>query len=211
MRALHIRLAACCAAVLALTMISTVAVADDSWLMRIRGINMNPDVSSTVNVIGGAADIDSDTVPELDITYFFTDNIAAELILATTRHRVDVSGSTLGNVDLGKVSLLPPTLTAQWHFIPDGTFRPYVGAGLNYTIFYDESAPRGTVNSINYRNNIGYALQAGMDFGIDDHWGINADIKKIFLNTDLVLNGGGITADVDIDPWVFGLGVAYRY
>jgi len=196
---------------MALTMISTIAAADDSWLMRIRGINMNPDVSSTVNVIGGEADIDSDSVPELDITYFFTDNIAAELILATTRHRVDVSGSTLGNVDLGKVSLLPPTLTAQWHFIPDGTFRPYVGAGLNYTIFYDESAPRGTVNSINYRNSIGYALQAGMDYGIDDHWGINADIKKIFLNTDLELNGGGITADVDIDPWVFGLGVAYRY
>jgi len=196
---------------MALTMISTIAAADDSWLMRIRGINMNPDVSSTVNVIGGEADIDSDSVPELDITYFFTDNIAAELILATTRHRVDVSGSTLGNVDLGKVSLLPPTLTAQWHFIPDGTLRPYVGAGLNYTIFYDESAPRGTVNSINYRNSIGYALQAGMDYGIDDHWGINADIKKIFLNTDLELNGGGITADVDIDPWVFGLGVAYRY
>ena len=116
MRALRIRLAAYCAAVLALTMISSMAAADDSWLMRIRVINMNPDVSSTVNVIGGGVDINSDTVPELDITYFFTDHIAAELILATIRYSVDVVGSILGNVDLGRVSLLPPTLTAQWHF-----------------------------------------------------------------------------------------------
>jgi len=211
MRAIKIRLVTCCAAVLALSMLSTVAAAGDSWLLRLRGINLNPDVGSTVDPIGGSVDVNSDTVPEFDITYFFTANIAAELILATTRHRVSVSGSTLGNVDLGKVSLLPPTLTLQWHFLPGEKFRPYVGAGLNYTFFYDESTPRGTVNSINYENNFGYALQAGLDYGLDDHWGINADIKKLFLSTDVTLNGGAITADVDLDPWIFGLGVAYRF
>ncbi len=211
MRALKIRLVTCCAAILALSMLSTVAAAEDSWLLRLRGIHVSPDVGSTVDPIGGSVDVNSDTVPEFDITYFFTDNIAAELILATTRHRVSVSGSTLGNVDLGKVSLLPPTLTLQWHFLPGEKFRPYVGAGLNYTFFYDESTPRGTVNSINYENNFGYALQAGLDYGLDDHWGINADIKKLFLSTNVTLNGGAITADVDLDPWIFGLGVAYRF
>ena len=211
MRALNIRLVTCVAAVVALGVLSTVAAAGDSWLLRLRGVHMSADVSSTVNPIGGSVDANSDTMPEFDITYFFTDNIAAELILATTRHRVKVNGSTLGNVDLGRVSMLPPILTVQWHFLPDRPIRPYVGAGLNYTFFYDESAPRGTVNLINYENNIGYALQVGLDFGIDDHWGLNADIKKVFLSTDVTLNGGAITADVDLDPWIFGLGVAYRF
>ena len=160
MRALKIRFAVICGAALAVAMFADAALAKDSWLVRLRGIHMSPDVSSTVNVIGGKVDIDDDTVPELDITYFFTDNIAAELILATTRHDVRDNGSTLGDVDLGRVSLLPPTLTAQWHFLPDDQVRPYLGAGLNYTFFYDESVPGGTVNSINYENNIGYALQA---------------------------------------------------
>ena len=211
MQALKTRVAFICGAVLAAAIFANAAAASDSWLIRVRGINMNPDVSSTVNVIGGQVDIDDDTVPELDITYFFTDNIAAELILATTRHDVRDNGSTLGDVDLGRVSLLPPTLTAQWHFLPDDQVRPYVGAGLNYTIFYDESAPGGAVTSINYENNIGYALQAGVDFGIDEHWGVNLDLKKIWLQSDVTLNGGAITADVDLDPWVFGLGVAYRF
>ncbi|MDA0229179.1 MAG: OmpW family protein [Proteobacteria bacterium] len=211
MSVLKIRLLTCCSAILALSMLSTVAAAGDSWLLRLRGIHMSADVSSTVDPIGGSVDVNSDTVPEFDITYFFTDNIAAELILATTRHRANVTGSTLGNVDLGKVSMLPPTLTLQWHFLPGEDFRPYVGAGLNYTFFYDESAPRGTVASINYENNFGYALQTGLDYGIDDHWGINVDIKKVFLSTDVTLNGGAITADVDLDPWIFGLGVAYRF
>jgi outer membrane protein len=211
MRAVKSHFVLFCGAVLAAAMLSNVALAADDWLVRVRGINVNPDVSSSVTVIGGKVDIDDDTVPELDISYFFTDNIAAELILATTRHDVKDNGSTLGDVDLGRVSLLPPTLTVQWHFLPDGQVRPYAGAGLNYTFFYDESAPGGTVTSIDYENNVGYALQAGVDIGIDDHWGINADLKKIWLQSDVTLNGGAIAADVDLDPWIFGLGVAYRF
>lgn len=63
--------------------------------------------------------------------------------------------------------------------------------------------------SIDYENSFGFALQAGIDIGIDDHWAINLDLKKVFLNTDVSLNGGAITADLDLDPWLFGLGVAY--
>ena len=90
------------------------ALADaGDWIVRVRAIQLAPDVSSQVTVIGGSVDIDADEVPELDFTYFITNNWAAELILATTRHRVTDNNSTLGNVDLGKVSLPPPILTLQ--------------------------------------------------------------------------------------------------
>lgn len=187
------------------------AEADSGWQVRLRMINLSPDEDSTVIPIGGSVDATSDTVPELDISYFFTDNIAAELILATTRHSLTDDGSTLGNVDLGKVSLLPPTLSLQWHFLPDETFRPYAGLSLNYTFFFDESAPRTTVTDIDYDNRFGYGAQIGADYGLTEHWFLNVDLKKLFLNTDVTINGGAITGDVDLDPWIFGAGFGYRF
>lgn len=180
-------------------------------LVRARGILVAPDVSSTVSVIGGDVDADNSVVPEVDFSYFFTDNIAAELILATTRHDMSDDNSAIGDVDLGEVWLLPPTLTLQYHFKNDSSFTPYVGAGLNYTIFYGEDAPGGTVVAIDYENGIGYALQAGLDYGVGGNWVLNADLKKVFLNTDVKINGGAINADVDLDPWIFGVGFGYRF
>ena len=162
-------------------------------------------------MIGGSVDIDPDEVPEIDFTYFITNNWAAELILATTRHRVSDNNSTLGNVDLGKVSLIPPILTLQYHFMPDGKYRPYVGARINYTIFYNEKAPGTTVTAISYEDGFGWALQAGIDIGIIDRVAINFDVKKAYLSSDVNLNNGAILADVDLDPWVFGIGLAYRF
>ncbi len=181
------------------------------FMVRVRGIAFVPDESSTVEVIGGEADASNEFVPEIDFSYFVTDNIALELIAATTNHDMKVNNSTLGEVDLGSVGVLPPTLTLQYHFLPDSDFSPYVGAGLNYTFFYDEEASGATVNSIDYRNGVGYAFQVGMDYSIGDNWYLNADVKKIFLNTDVEINGGAITGDVDLDPWVFGLGVGYKF
>jgi outer membrane protein len=90
-------------------------------------------------------------------------------------------------------------------------FSPYVGAGLNYTFFYRES-DGGSITSINYENSFGYALQAGLDIGITDSWSLNIDVKKVFLDTDIVVNGGTINApDTDLDPWVIGIGFGYRF
>lgn len=173
-------------------------------------IAVTPAEDSTVSVIGGEAAVDNAYVPELDITYFFTDHIAAELILATAKHDVEARGSSLGPVvDLGDVWLLPPTLTAQYHFMPEGKIRPYVGAGINYTFFYNEDP--GAVSTIDYDNGFGYALQVGTDVAIDDHWAVNFDVKKLWLNTDVTVAGGPVVADVDLDPWIFGVGVGYRF
>ncbi|WP_109261024.1 OmpW/AlkL family protein [Hyphobacterium indicum] len=181
------------------------------WLIRGRLLNVSPNESATINPIGGDVDIDTSFVPELDISYFFTDRIAAELILGVTPHDVMAVGTAAGNVDLGDVTLLPPTLTLQYHFLPEGTIHPYVGAGINYTVFFNEDLPAGGIaTSINYDNSFGLALQGGIDFDVNENWFFNVDVKYIDINTDVTINNA-ITADVDIDPWVFGIGIGRRF
>lgn len=194
----------------------TNAVAKDAGdiLIRMRGIAVVPDNDGTTDAIGGDTDIDNAYMPELDFTYFFTENIAAELILATTKHDVSVDNTTLGrDVDLGDVWLLPPTLTVQYHFNPKSSFSPYIGAGLNYTFFYNkDSGNDPAVSSVSYEDGFGYALQTGFDYQLDDRWSFNFDVKKLFLETDVKVNGGAINArDVKIDPWIIGIGVGYRF
>ncbi len=177
--------------------------------MRLRGIYVAPDDSATITPIGGTTDIDAAVVPELDFTYFLSENIAAELILGTTKHDVAATGTTLGNVDLGSVWLLPPTLTLQYHFTGNEGVKPYIGAGINYTIFYNVDDPAGL--SLDYDNSFGYALQFGVDFAAGENAFWNIDVKKLFLSTDVSINGGAITADVDIDPWIIGIGYGWRF
>lgn len=186
-------------------------------LVRGRVIFVQPDEKSSLKLgtaaIPGEATADFQAVPELDFTYFFTDNLAAELILATTRHDVAAKGSPLGaSVDLGDVWLLPPTLTLQYHLNPKGKVSPYVGAGVNYTIFYGDDP--GAARAIDYDNAFGYAVQAGIDVALDDKWSLNLDVKKLWLNTDVTVDAGlanRIHADVDLDPWILGVGFGYRF
>ncbi|MCF4167663.1 OmpW family protein [Zavarzinia compransoris] len=178
------------------------------WMIRGRALVVVPqeDLNSTSPALPGASvSIDNSVVPELDITYFFTPNIAAELILGTTPHDANVHNP---NVDLGSVWLLPPTLTLQYHFAPEGKIRPYVGAGVNYTIFYGKDEPTGT--TVDYDNAFGWALQAGVDIPINDHWSMNVDVKQVFLSTDVTINGA-VKADVDINPTLIGFGLGYRF
>lgn len=179
------------------------------FVIRARGIAMVPDEETSSNQLTtGGGELNNDYVPEVDFSYFITDNIAVELIAATTEHDLDWKNP---NVDLGSVMLLPPTLTLQYHFLPKERFSPYLGAGINYTIFYDEKP--GAAQSISYDDGFGYALQAGFDYAISGPWSLNVDVKKIFLNTTITTNvgSGPINVDADLDPWVFGIGVGYRF
>lgn len=134
---------------------------ESKWMVRGRALGVVPSEDSSISPIGGRAEVDNSIVPELDVTYFFTPNIAAELIAAITPHDVKAKGTALGDVDVGDSWLLPPTLTLQYHFTQFDGFKPYVGAGLNYTVFFDEDP--GTLNSVKYDNSFGGALQAGVD------------------------------------------------
>jgi outer membrane protein len=180
---------------------------------------------------GAALQVDSNTIPEIDFSYYITKNIAAELILAVgTRHDVSVSGTggVLGNNrGLGSVNLLPPTLTLQWHFMPDQTFDPYVGAGLSYVRAMDRSLTAQTsVGNLPIqieRNTFGPAIQVGLDYNLADKWLINFDVKKIWFSTDVKVDSTGNPGNLglpagwhkidslDVDPWVISVGFGKKF
>jgi outer membrane protein len=210
---------------------------EGDWVVRLRAVNVSPNEDSrlgkTVNnllgpVMSPGADlaVSDKVIPELDISYYITKNIAAELILAVgTRHNVSIQGDSagvVGNQALGSVNLLPPTLTAQWHFNPDQTFDPYIGAGINYTIMLDRNL-KGSAGAINGNkikiesDSWGPALQAGFDINLKDGWLINADVKYVWLDTDVKLKGA-VTGNtwrkidsLDINPWVVGIGIGKKF
>lgn len=184
------------------------------FMIRARGILVEPDEGASISPIGGDADIDEQFVPEVDFSYFITDNIALELIAAVTPHDVTATGTSVGNVDLGDVWLLPPTLTVQYHPLPKDKLSPYIGAGINYTHFFSDDIPGGgAVTGIDYDDSFGFALQAGVDYFISDNFFLNVDLKKVFINTDVTINTtlGQVNADVDIDPSIIGVGVGYKF
>jgi len=184
---------------------------DSKWQIRVRGLMVQPVETAKIGLINGDVSISNAIVPELDITYFFNENFAVELILGTAKHDVMAKGTALGDLDLGNVSLLPPTLTAQYH-LPMGNWKPYMGAGINYTIFYSEDP--GQFEGISYDNSIGFAAQVGVDYFLNEKFFINLDVKKIFMNTDVEVNAGDgviVPADVTINPFLFGFGVGMRF
>jgi outer membrane protein len=187
--------------------------AQSPWQIRVRGLGVITDDSGSVNGIAGSSLSYSDTVvPELDISYFFTDNIAAELILGTTYANVQADGAIAGLGKVGKAWLLPPTLTVQYHFTDFGAFKPYVGAGVNYTLFYNQSGS-GAFSDLKVKNKMGAALQVGFDYMLDEHWGVNFDVKKIFLEPKwkVDFNGAPLSGKAKLNPWLVGAGVTYRF
>lgn len=173
-------------------------------MVRARALGVIPDESSSMN-IADSVKLSNSTVPELDATYFFTPNIAAELIAAVTPHSV----STKGGVDAGNVWLLPPTLTLQYHYNQLDSVKPYVGAGVNYTHFFAQNP--GSLTQAKYEDSFGGALQAGADVPLGGNWYANLDVKKIYINTTAKFSGSAVRADVDIDPWIVGVGIGYKF
>lgn len=178
-----------------------VAAQAQNWMVGARALYVSPDVSTNINGL----DVDSAWWAELDLTYFFTKNIAAEVIAGANRHEVTLNGTSLG-----KVGVLPPTVTLQWHFTDLGAAKPYVGAGINYTYFYSNNLANDALSV--KRDSWGAALQGGLDYEVAKNWYINADIKYVWMKTDVYVNATGAeVGSVDINPWIFGVGVRYRF
>jgi outer membrane protein len=184
------------------------AMAQESpWLVRARAVHIDPANQSSPVGGTGAADrlhVSSKTIPEVDISYFVTPNISAELIL-TYPQKHDV---TLDGAKIGTFKHLPPTLTAQYHFLPGAAINPYVGAGVNYTLL-------SSVNLLNgagrlEHDSVGLALQAGVDFKLDKNWSINLDVKRVQIRSDVFISGAR-ASDVKVDPLLVGVGVGYRF
>ncbi len=195
-------------------------------MVRLRAIGVLPQVStSSVSKIGGDINATNQAAPELDVSYFFTDNIAAELIAASTRHEVNVTGSALAGdlhgkpLDVGSIWALPPTVTLQYHFMPKERFSPYVGAGLNLSFFYNSQPNAPLIRSWALSTAVGPAIQAGFDYNFSGHWFLNVDVKQIFFQTSGQVhtnypnhaNGTTVTAKTWLNPTVIGMGIGYRF
>jgi outer membrane protein len=184
-------------------------------VVGLSAIGVLPTNGGHVDAIGGKPEASNSATAQLDFSYFFTPHIALNLIAATTQHDVSVRNSAIGNVDLGHVWALPPTLTLQLHPLPQSRLSPYAGLGVNYTVFYGEGGGRNrAVSDVSIGNSWGLALNAGVDYELAPRWALNFDVKKIFfLEPDVKVDTalGRINARADINPWVVGAGVRYRF
>lgn len=157
------------------------------------------------------ADVSTEVIPSLTLTYFLNKNVAVELFCCFAKHEVEGKGGIAG-LDLGDTWIFPPALTLQYHFDKIGGFKPYVGAGVQYIHFFGEGSASGLGNSqIKLDDAFGFTLQAGVDVELGQGWYLNADVKKTWLDTDAKWVGTAVTADVDVDPWIFTAAVGYRF
>jgi outer membrane protein len=194
------------------------------WLIRLRAIDVMP--NEHANGIhpafpGEGLGLTNNVMPEVDVTYMATRNIGFELIAATTKHKADGRTGVTGSIGrLASTWVLPPTLTVQWHFVPEGHLRPYLGAGVNYAVFYNEKASDelkavgGADTSIHLKNGWGWAVQAGMDMDLTDRVFLNVDVKYIGMDSKLTIRSAALgeqKSNLDINPLVVGVGVGMRF
>lgn len=192
-------------------------------LVRARAILVAPNESSGGVLPAFPAEtvkVNNAATAELDVTYMATDNIGFELIAATTKHRASgVTGTTGAIGDLLSTWVLPPTLTAQYHLNPAGKVRPYVGAGINYTVFYN-TKPSAALEAavgptrVGMSDSVGWAAQAGVDVDIAPNVFLNADVKYIDIRSTAYLTttaAGLQTVRVKLNPLVFGVGIGTRF
>ena len=180
-------------------------VAEGNWLVRVRAVDLVFDngQSNTVKTL----DINAKDrwIPEVDISYFFTKNIAAEIVL-TWPQDIDINA---GGTKIGQVQALPPSLLIQYHFTDLGAFKPYVGAGVNYTHFYKTN---NILNGAARIDNDSWGLvgQVGADFILNKNWSINIDAKYVQMDTDVYVGSSNI-GKLDLNPVTWGIGVGYRF
>lgn len=204
------KIAACTVAALAALSAGAVQAQESPWMVRARAVYLswdNGNADGLQNAGVGTVSADKRWIPEVDISYFFTKNIAAELVL-TYPQDVDIKTAALGGI--GHVQALPPSLLLQYHFTELGAFKPYVGLGLNYTIFTKDSFNTALGKVSVDGSSWGLAAQVGMDYAIDKKWSINLDAKYIQMDTDVKLGGTKI-GKLDLNPITYGVGIGYRF
>ncbi len=183
------------------------AQADEGALMvRVRALHLD---SANKDSTGLGLSINNKTLPEVDFSYFLTPNIAAELILTyPQKHKLYSNGT-----EIGSLKHLPPTLTLQYHFNPNGTVRPYVGAGLNYTNFSSVKFAPAVQTALKpgiKHNSFGLAWQVGTDIEISKGTYLNFDVKKVNLGTTVYSNGAS-AGKFKVNPTLASVGLGWRF
>jgi outer membrane protein len=194
------------AAAVGVCLAGQVAAQESPWMVRARAVQL--DMKNSGNTATTSAlTVNDKTIPEIDITYFFNPNIAAELVLTVPqKQHVYLNGANLGTF-----KHLPPTLTMQYHFTNFNGFKPYVGAGVNFTKIGKEEITVTSANDTHLNNNsIGFALQAGVDVPLTKQVSLNFDVKKVQLKSDVYV-GGADVGTLKLNPVLIGVGVGYRF
>lgn len=207
------------AAMIAAGVIAAPAVqADETGLMiRARGVyvtfdnSQNQGLGATANALAGTAGSEISAndrlIPEVDFSWFFTKNIAAELVL-TYPQTVNIQ---LNDTYIGKIKALPPSLVLQYHFTDFGAFKPYVGLGVNYTLFSSRDNILGGAVTVE-NSSVGMVAQVGMDYMFTKSLGLNFDVKYIQMETDVVLKASGTKVGaLGLSPFTTGVGLTYKF
>ena len=206
-------LVAAMAAVASLAPIASQAQSADEnpWMVRIRAVYTDWQNGQSGNASSLNLTAKKEWIPEFDVSYFFTKNIAAELVL-TYPQNVDIYA---GSAKAGTIKALPPSLLLQYHFTDFGAFKPYIGAGVNYTLFGNTSNFPLVGNGLTVSSSsLGFAGQVGADYMFDKNWGVNVDVKYITMATNTNSNGaaGNLgTGKLTLNPWTPAIGVTYKF
>lgn len=190
-------------------LVSTGAVyaADNGFMVRARAVHLNWD-NGHKDGLPDAIKADSRWIPEVDVSYFFNKNFAAELVL-TYPQEVDIKS---GATKIGHVDALPPSLMLQYHFADLGAFKPYVGAGLNYTLFTKKSFDVAGLGKVSVdQSTWGLAGQIGFDYFLTKNVSLNVDVKYIKMETDVKSSVAGKLGKLELSPITAGVGVGYRF
>lgn len=182
--------------------VSQAGAQESPWLLRLRAVHMD---MLNHDSTGLGLSVNNKTIPEFDVSYFFTENIATELVLTVPQKQNVYSNGT----KIGNFKHLPPTLTAQYHFTNFKGFKPYVGAGFNYTKIYDVNIASGAYRLEN--DSFGYALQVGVDIPLTPQVWLNFDVKKIGLKTKVYDSADVSQGTLKLNPVLVGVGIGYRF
>ena len=195
-------------AALAASGVGAVQAQESPWMVRFRATNLEMANKTTATVTTLGVNVNDKTIPEVDISYFFNKNVAAELILTVPQKQTVYAGTTA----LGTFKHLPPTLLGQYHFTNFDGFKPYVGAGINFTKISSVDLDGG--NALNPltldSHSWGGALQVGMDIPLDKNWSLNFDVKKVYIKTNVYSQGVNV-GSLKLNPVVSSVGIAYRF
>ena len=181
---------------------------ENPWMVRVRAVDLLWANGQSGSVVQGSnVKAKDQIIPELDVSYFFTKNIAAELVLTYPQSiQIDAGGSKLGTI-----KALPPSLLLQYHFTNFGAFKPYVGAGVNYTIFSSRNNLGGGTYSVD-SSSFGAVGQVGMDYMFDKNWGLNVDLKYATMSTNVTDTATGANVGkLTLNPWMPAVGVTYKF
>lgn len=174
------------------------------WLVRVGVGNVDPKSDN-----GNIASVESGTALVFNGTYFFTPNLGFEILAATPfSHDIELAAD---GTKVGEAKHLPPTFSLQYHFDTESQFKPYVGLGVNYTLFFDEETTgplAGT--SLKLDDSVGLAAQLGADFDVTERMFVNFDVRWMDIDTDAEIDGAALE-EVEIDPLVYSLTVGWEF